>query len=43
LAFTDVYWGRTEGVWDGPGEQVPFDEAVLTDDQGTEVARRGYP
>jgi hypothetical protein len=41
--FTDVYWGRVEGVWDGPGAAVPFDEAVLTDDQGTEVARRGYP
>jgi hypothetical protein len=41
--FADVYWGRAEPVWDGPVSEAPFDEAILVDDQGTEVARRGYP
>jgi hypothetical protein len=37
-AFSDVYWGRRSPVWGNDG-----DEAVIVDDNGTEVARRGYP
>jgi hypothetical protein len=42
-AFTDLHWNLTTPVWNGPGEGPPFDEAVLADDTGAEVARRGYP
>jgi hypothetical protein len=35
---TDLYWGRSEPVWNNDS-----DEAVLRDDLGTEVARLGYP
>jgi len=34
----DLYWKRTDPVWDNNS-----DEAVIRDDDGTEVARRGYP
>jgi hypothetical protein len=41
--WTDVYWDRTEPVWNNAGPTGPWDVAVLADDAGTEVARRGYP
>ncbi len=41
--FTDLYWGRGEPVWDGPRTRRPWDEALLRDSAGVEVARRGYP
>jgi|GEM_PF-4661236 len=37
-SLTDLYWGRTEPVWDNSS-----DEAILRDTAGTEIARRGYP
>lgn len=35
---TDLYWGRSQPVWNNDS-----DEAILYDNLGTEVARRGYP